>query len=140
MTKLVEGKPTRSGKTTYLYRNKKGEVVSLLPDSAEERGYEPILSENDVENEVNIANSNKKSKKENPKKDKKKPKKPLFKGAAQLFREFYENHQEFEIYLGAEKIFDTAATSKTKLTCLRRGIKFFDKEYSYDGLRLKAKS
>ena len=42
---LIKGKPTKSGKITYLYYNNKGDKISLLPETAKKRGYKPVIIE-----------------------------------------------------------------------------------------------
>jgi hypothetical protein len=145
--KPIQGQPTKSGKTTYLYRNKKGEVVSLLPDSAEKRGYQPIFDDESINDEsINDESINDESINDESIDSilSDKPiiqikKKPLFKSITQLFREFYDSHQNFEIYEGQEKIFDTKSTPKDKLILLKDSIQIFDRNYLYTGLRLKEK-
>jgi hypothetical protein len=40
---LIQGEPTKSGKITYLYYDENNKIVSLLPQTASKKGYNPVL-------------------------------------------------------------------------------------------------
>jgi len=40
---LIKGTPTKSGNETFLYYNKEGRVVSVVPETAEKNGYKPVI-------------------------------------------------------------------------------------------------
>jgi hypothetical protein len=130
---LVEGKPTKSGKPTYLYYDNKGEVVSLLQDTAEKKGYKPVLNSDNI----TINNTNITEIVSDDHTDEHEV--VLFKGPEQLFRELVFSNNSFEIYYGEEKIFDTDNTNKNKILFEKAGFHIFGKIYSYNGIYLKKK-
>ena len=44
---LIPGKPTKGGKITFKYLNKKGKVVDLMPETAKKKGYK-VATEKDI--------------------------------------------------------------------------------------------
>lgn len=44
---LIPGKPTKTGKLTFKYIDKKGKVVDMIPETAENKGYKPA-KESDI--------------------------------------------------------------------------------------------
>jgi len=124
--KLIEGKPTKSGKTTYLYLNDKGEKVSLLPVTAKKKGYKPVLKEEKiVENVEKIVKVDKKQGVSNTEIISKSPK--------EILQEYLFKNKSCQILKNGKIIF----TNGNPIEYEEDGFRINDKKYEYTGIRLK---
>lgn len=61
--KMIEGKETKTGKKTYLFYNKKGNIVEVLPETAKEKGYKPVSKGNHNDSDMEELTLDEKKKK-----------------------------------------------------------------------------
>ena len=118
--KLIEGKKTKTGKITYLYFNKEGVEVSLLPSTAKRKGYKPVIKpviKKDIKPVIKPIDNIKESKK---------PK--------EILMDYLSSNKSCCIMKNGVVIF---TNSKDSISFEDDYFIVYDKKYPYTGIRMK---